>query len=77
DAVMGERACAFVIARASGEPPTLAALAAHVAGAGLAPFKRPERLELRAELPRTPSGKVQKGPLRDEVAALVAAERGF
>ena len=76
DAVMGERTCAFVIPRA-GEPPTLAELAAHVAAAGLAPFKRPERLELRATLPRTPSGKVQKGPLRDEVARLAAVERGF
>ncbi len=76
DAVMGERTCAFVIPRA-GEPPTLAELAAHVAAAGLAPFKRPERLELRATLPRTPSGKVQKAPLREEVARLAAAERGF
>jgi cyclohexanecarboxylate-CoA ligase len=76
DPVMGERACAFVIPRGD-DPPTLAALAAHVAAAGLAPFKRPERLELRSELPRTPSGKVQKGPLRDEVTALLAAERGF
>jgi cyclohexanecarboxylate-CoA ligase len=75
DPVMGERTCAFVIPRA-GEVPTLAALAAHVAAQGLAPFKRPERLELRDALPRTPSGKVQKGPLRDEVARLVAAERG-
>lgn len=76
DPVMGERACAFVIPR--GEvPPTLAGLAAHVASQGLAPFKRPERLELRDALPRTPSGKVQKGPLRDEVARLAAAERGF
>src|SRR5205823_4767797 len=62
DPTMGERVCAFVIPRGH-EPPTLAALAEHVAAAGLAPFKRPERLELRAELPRTPSGKVQKGPL--------------
>jgi cyclohexanecarboxylate-CoA ligase len=76
DAMMGERTCAFVIPR-DGEAPTLAELAAHVAAAGLAPFKRPERLELRATLPRTPSGKVQKGPLREEVARLAAAERGF
>jgi cyclohexanecarboxylate-CoA ligase len=76
DAVMGERTCAFVIPRGD-VPPTLAALAAHVAAAGLAPFKRPERLELRETLPRTPSGKVQKGPLREEAARLAAAERGF
>jgi cyclohexanecarboxylate-CoA ligase len=76
DPVMGERTCAFVIARGD-EPPSLADLAAHVAAQGLAPFKRPERLEVRATLPRTPSGKVQKGPLRDEVARLAAAERGF
>jgi cyclohexanecarboxylate-CoA ligase len=76
DPVMGERACAFVIARGD-EPPTLGELAEHVAAAGLAPFKRPERLELRDALPRTPSGKVQKGPLRDEVARLAAAERRF
>ena len=76
DPVMGERACAFVIPRGDA-PPTLAALAAHVASQGLAPFKRPERLELRETLPRTPSGKVQKGPLRDEVARLAAAERAI
>jgi cyclohexanecarboxylate-CoA ligase len=76
DAVMGERACAFVIPSGD-EPPTLAALATHIASLGLAPFKRPERLELRDALPRTPSGKVQKGPLRDEVARLVREERGF
>ena len=76
DRVMGERACAFVIPRGD-EPPTLAALAAHVAAAGLAPFKRPERLELRPELPRTPSGKVQKGPLRAEIATLLESEPGF
>ena len=33
---------------------------------GLARFKLPERLELRADLPRTASGKVQKAPLRAE-----------
>lgn len=76
DPVMGERTCAFVIAKGD-EPPTLAALAAHVAAQGLAAFKRPERLEVRDALPRTPSGKVQKGPLRDEAARLVAGERGL
>ena len=36
--------------------------------AGLARFKLPERLEVRAVLPRTASGKVQKAPLRSELA---------
>ncbi|MDQ1535419.1 MAG: cyclohexanecarboxylate-CoA ligase, partial [Actinomycetota bacterium] len=74
DPVMGERACAFVIPRGE-TPPTLAELSRHIAAQGLAPFKRPERLELRDSLPRTPSGKVQKAPLRDEAARLAAAER--
>jgi non-ribosomal peptide synthetase component E (peptide arylation enzyme) len=56
-------------------PPTLAELSRHIAAQGLAPFKRPERLELRDSLPRTPSGKVQKAPLREEAARLAAAER--
>jgi cyclohexanecarboxylate-CoA ligase len=67
DPVMGERVCAFVVAR-DGSEPQLDALRAHLLDCGLARFKLPERLEVRATLPRTPSGKVQKAPLRDEVA---------
>ena len=47
---------------------TLDDLRAHLLAAGLARFKLPERLEVRAELPRTASGKVQKAPLRVELA---------
>jgi cyclohexanecarboxylate-CoA ligase len=66
DAVMGEKVCAFVIP-APGATPTLAAIRAHLLDKGLAQFKVPERLELRASLPRTASGKVQKEPLREEL----------
>jgi non-ribosomal peptide synthetase component E (peptide arylation enzyme) len=66
DAVMGEKVCAFVIP-APGATPTLAAIRAHLLGKGLARFKVPERLEVRATLPRTASGKVQKQPLRQEL----------
>jgi cyclohexanecarboxylate-CoA ligase len=66
DPVMGERVCAFVIARADTRP-TLDELRAHLLARGLARFKLPERLELRATLPRTGSGKVQKAPLREEL----------
>jgi len=66
DPVMGERVCAFVIPR-DGATPTLDELRAHLLERGLARFKLPERLEVRAALPRTASGKVQKAPLRREV----------
>jgi cyclohexanecarboxylate-CoA ligase len=67
DALMGERVCAFVIVR-DGADVTLEALRAHLVEHGLARFKLPERLEVRTTLPRTASGKVQKSPLRDELA---------
>ncbi len=65
DRVMGEKICAYVILR-DGTPVELAAVRAFLDERGLAKFKLPERLEIRTELPRTASGKVQKGPLRDE-----------
>jgi cyclohexanecarboxylate-CoA ligase len=68
DPVMGEEVCAFVIA-AEGATPTLDELRAHLLEHGLARFKLPSRLEVRADLPRTASGKVQKAPLRDEIRA--------
>jgi cyclohexanecarboxylate-CoA ligase len=71
DPVMGEEVCAFVIA-ADGAVPLLDDLRAHLLEHGLARFKLPSRLEVRAELPRTASGKVQKSPLRDEIRALAA-----
>jgi cyclohexanecarboxylate-CoA ligase len=68
DPVMGEQVCAFVIA-SPGEVPVLDALRAHLLEHGLARFKLPSRLEVRDELPRTASGKVQKAPLREEIRA--------
>jgi cyclohexanecarboxylate-CoA ligase len=65
DPVMGEKVCAFVIARPGGTP-TLESLRAHLVARGLARFKLPERLEVRETLPRTASGKVRKTRLREE-----------
>jgi len=50
-------------------PPTLGEVRAHLAGAGLAQQKWPEALYAVAELPRTPSGKVQKFVLRAQLRA--------
>lgn len=66
DETVGERACALVIPR--GEAPTLAALAEHLNGYGIARQKFPEHLLIVESLPRTPSGKVQKFLLRSDAA---------
>jgi acyl-CoA synthetase (AMP-forming)/AMP-acid ligase II len=66
DPMMGERVCAFVITR-DGTTVTLDELRTYLVELGLARFKLPERLEVREELPRTASGKVQKAPLREEL----------
>ncbi len=72
DEIMGEQVCAFVIAAADAAP-DLDTLRAHLLDHGLARFKLPTRLEVRGELPRTASGKVQKAPLRAELTAHVPA----
>jgi non-ribosomal peptide synthetase component E (peptide arylation enzyme) len=66
DPIMGEEVCAFVIV-SEDSAPTLAELRAHLVEQGLARFKLPSRLEVRRELPRTASGKVQKALLRAEL----------
>ncbi|WP_093316173.1 AMP-binding protein [Sphingomonas jatrophae] len=66
---LGEGVCAFVVPR--GEAPTFAEVAAFVAQSGLAPQKRPERIEIVDDLPRTASGKVRKDVLRRTIAELV------
>jgi cyclohexanecarboxylate-CoA ligase len=63
DARLQERACAFVTLRA-GASLDLAALCRHLAAEGFSKHFWPERLELLAEMPRTPTGKIQKFVLR-------------
>jgi cyclohexanecarboxylate-CoA ligase len=65
---MGEAVCAYIIP--AGAAPTLEELRSHLVAQGLARFKLPSRLVVRADLPRTASGKVQKAPLRAELAAV-------
>jgi acyl-CoA synthetase len=66
DEVLGERACAVVVAL-PGETVTLEEIVAYLRDLGIATFKLPERLELRDELPRNPLGKILKRELRDEL----------
>ncbi len=64
---LGEGVCAFVIPQA-GQTPDVAALVAHLERAGLARQKFKEKVKLVEDMPRTPSGKVQKNILRKKIA---------
>jgi acyl-CoA synthetase len=67
DERMGEHGCAFLRMAEGSSPPDLPALRAHLERAGLARQKWPEELRVLPELPRTPSGKVKKFVLRDQL----------
>ena len=59
----GEKGCAFIIPR-PGKSIDLAEIKRYLDGTGLARQKFPEHLVLVDDLPRVPSGKVQKDILR-------------
>jgi cyclohexanecarboxylate-CoA ligase len=69
DERLGERGCAFVTLR-SGQSFSFREMLEFFAGQHLAKNYWPERLEIISELPRTPSGKVQKFKLRELAADL-------
>ena len=74
DPVFGEKACAFVIPR-DGETLAFDELVAFLRAQKIASFKLPERLELVAEFPLSPVGKILKRQLRETIAARMEAER--
>jgi acyl-CoA synthetase (AMP-forming)/AMP-acid ligase II len=67
DERLGEHGCAFFRMQPGAEAPDLEALKAHLAAAGLTRQKWPEEIRIVDELPRTPSGKVQKFLLRQRL----------
>ena len=64
DLRLGERACAFVVLR-PGERLTMKDLRAFLAEEGIAKPFWPERIEVLEQMPRTPTGKIQKFALRE------------
>jgi cyclohexanecarboxylate-CoA ligase len=64
DARLGERACAFVVLR-PGQTLDLAGVQSLMAENKVAKQYWPERIEIVADLPKTPAGKVQKFQLRE------------
>jgi cyclohexanecarboxylate-CoA ligase len=63
-----ERMCAFVIPQ-PGQRVALDELVRYLESRQLARHKLPERLEIVGEFPMTPSGKIQKYKLREQIAA--------
>ena len=66
DERLGERGCAVIVP--DGEPPALDELRDYLQKAGMARQFWPERLEIIAAMPRTPSGKIKKYVLRQMMA---------
>lgn len=63
DPILGERTCAFVVARAPA--PSRLVLKRYLRDCGLAAFKIPDRIEFMSRFPETGIGKTSKKSLRD------------
>jgi 2,3-dihydroxybenzoate-AMP ligase len=74
DALLGERACAYVVPREGTEINLDSLNEFLLSERKIAKFKIPERLELLDVFPLTPVGKVNKVALRDMIAEKVKAE---
>ena len=65
DELMGEKSCAFIVAR---QPLKPVALRRHLRELGVAEYKLPDRITCVDALPLTPVGKVDKKRLRQQLA---------
>jgi acyl-CoA synthetase (AMP-forming)/AMP-acid ligase II len=75
DARLGEHACAFISMVPGHAPPTLADVRVHLERVGLARQKWPEELRVVTGYPRTPSGKITKYVLRDQLRRELDSDR--
>ncbi len=71
DAMMGEKSCAYVVARDGALTPLL--LRKYLRGLGVADFKLPDRFELVDRLPTTAVGKIDKQSLRRTIRDKISA----
>jgi len=69
DAALGERCCAVVVSEDEADPLGFDEMVAFLKTQELMTQKIPEQLEVLAELPRNPSGKVLKNDLRERFSA--------
>ena len=75
DERLGERLCAFVVARDPASPPSLEDLIQLLRDREVAQFKWPERMVLLDALPRNPIGKILKRDLRQRLRDEAASSR--
>ncbi len=75
DQRLGERCCAYVEIK-PGETLSLKDVQGFMEQNNVAKYKWPERVELVEQLPRTPTGKVLKYVLRDDIGKKVVTETG-
>ena len=67
DPVLGDRVCAFLVLKWGYATPNVLELGMHMQSLGFAKFKWPERVEVIDTLPLTKVGKLDKGPLREQI----------
>ncbi|MGM0701581.1 MAG: (2,3-dihydroxybenzoyl)adenylate synthase [Pseudomonadota bacterium] len=67
DPMMGEKSCAFLVARGRGLRP--ASLRRHLLELGVAAYKLPDRFRFVDAMPLTAVGKIDKRQLRDQLAS--------
>lgn len=72
---LGERVCAYVEV-SSGATITLEDVRTFLESKQVMKHKIPERLEIVTELPQTPTGKIQKGPLLEDIKRKLESEAG-
>ena len=67
DQRLGERTCVYIQPKNPGDRLTLEEVTSFLKKKDIAAYKLPERVEMIDELPRTPTGKVQKFKLREDI----------
>ncbi len=75
DPRLQEKACAFVTMKADRPPLTIEAMQSFLKSKGVAKPYWPEHLEVIKEFPRTPSGKIQKFKLREQILHLISEKQ--
>ena len=70
DQALGERVCVCLVPKDADHPPSLKEVCGFLKAQGLAKFKLPEKISYLTALPRNPMGKVLRGDLQADIAAV-------